>query len=351
MNRLKCKDYAALIDSVCILDLPWEMLRDRTIAVSGATGMIGSFLIDVLMRKNEKGELNCSIVALGRSEEKAKNRLPYFGDRHFSFVQCDVSRVDVRSLRHADFVFHLASSTHPRAYSADPIGTIDGNVGGLRSLLDYSAECGARLLFASSVEIYGENRGDVDRFSEDYCGYIDCNTMRACYTESKRLCEAMCQAYISQEGSDVVIARIARVYGPTLLGDDTKALSQFVHRALIGEDVILKSEGAQYYSYLHVADVASGLLRVLLLGKRGEAYNLADSASDIRLKELAVLVAESGGVKVAFDLPDAQEAAGYSKATLALMDSTKAKEELGWSAAIPIAVGIPQTLKILSEIE
>lgn len=346
MNRLDCKEYVDELDAVCSLGLPWAQLAGKTVALSGATGMIGSFLIDVLMRKNDLDELGCSILALGRNEEKARARLPYFDRGDFSFEEGSVTAPGYRPARRADFILHLASSTHPRQYATDPIGTIRANVDGLQNLLEYASDCGARLLFASSVEIYGQNRGDVERFDESYCGDIDCNTLRACYNESKRLGEAMCQAYRSQRGVDAVIARIARVYGPTLLPDDSKALSQFMHRSLAGEDVVLKSDGTQRFSYLHVADAVSGLLHVLLLGMDGEAYNLADEGSDIALRDLAALVADSNGVKVVFDLPDATETAGYSKATLALMDGSKACA-LGWHPVYDIQKGIASTMSLL----
>ena len=347
MNRLDSETYLSRVDAICTLNLPWENFSGKTIAVSGATGMIGSFLIDVLMRKNAVDNLGYNVIAFGRNIKKAQARLPYFANDSFAFEEGSVTSPGYRVSRPADYVLHLASSTHPRQYASDPIGTIRANVDGLQNLHEYASDCGARLLFASSVEVYGQNRGDVERFGEDYCGEIDCNTLRACYNESKRLGEAMCQAYRSQKGVDAVIARIARVYGPTLLPDDSKALSQFMHRALAGENVVLKSEGTQRFSYLHVADVVSGLLSVLLCGADGEAYNLADENSDITLKDLAALVAKAGNVDVVFDLPDAEEAAGYSKTTLALMDGTKAHEKLGWTAGIPITEGIPDTMAIL----
>ena len=350
MNRLNCPEYIADLDKVCSLLLPWDKLAEKTVTISGATGMIGAFLVDVLMRKNDTEQLNCSVVALGRSAKKARARLPYFERDFFSFEEGSVTAIGYRPAAPADYVLHLASSTHPRQYATDPIGTIRANVDGLQNLLCYSVDCGARLLFASSVEIYGQNRGDVERFDELYCGDIDCNTLRACYNESKRLGEAMCQAYRVQRGVDAVIARIARVYGPTLLPDDSKALSQFMHRSLAGEDVVLKSEGTQRFSYLHVADAVAGLLYVLLIGLDGEAYNLADEGSDVMLKDLAGLVAKAGGVKVVFDLPDAQEAAGYSKATLALMDGAKARE-LGWNACFNIDTGIFATMNQLRGID
>ena len=94
----------------------------------------------------------------------------------------------------------------------------------------------------------------------------------------------MCQAYKAQKGLDIVIPRLTRSYGPTLLKTDTKALSQFLHKGVAGEDIVLKSAGTQFYSYLYVMDSVSGLLTVLLNGESGEAYNISDDASDINVK-------------------------------------------------------------------
>ncbi len=259
--------------------------------------------------------------------------------------------LDIQGIEQVGYVIHLASNTHPAAYAKDPIGTVLTNMYGLKNLMDFAdAHKAKRFAFSSSVEVYGENRGDVEKFDESYCGYIDCNTLRAGYTESKRCGEALCQAYISQKGMDIVIPRFARSYGPTLLQEDTKAMSQFLHKALAGEDIVLKSEGTQYYSYTYMADAISGLLTVLLLGQSGEAYNIADEKSDIRLKDLAEIIAEAVGRKVIFEIPDAVESAGYSKATKARMDSTKLTA-LGWRATYDIRQGVARTLEALGGVE
>ena len=352
-NRLDVPAYRAQLEA-SLSDCPYiSLFANRSLAISGATGMIGSYLIDMLMLANHQLNLNCRVVALGRSETKGRARLPYFDDERFSFIEGSVEAAS-EIMPACDFIIHLASSTHPRAYAADPIGTVRANVNGLSSMLDLavrSQESGkiGRLLFASSVEIYGENRGDVGRFDESYLGYIDCNTARACYTESKRLGEALCQGYRSQKDANVVIARIARVYGPTLLPDDSKALSQFINNALNGEDIILKSEGLQEYSYLHVADAATGILAVLLKGSDGNAYNLADEKSDVTLKGLATLLATMAETKVVFQLPDAVESRGFSCATKALLDASKA-HGLGWEAHYGIEDGLASTLEILKAI-
>ena len=213
--------------------------------------------------------------------------------------------------------------------------------------MDHQAE---RMAFASSNEIYGENRGDVEKFDEDYCGYINSNTMRAGYPESKRCGEALCQAYIRQKGLDVVIPRLTRSYGPTMLMSDTKAISQFIRKGIAGEDIVLKSEGTQYYSYTYIIDAVTGLMAVLLMGECGEAYNISDDASDIMLKDLAGIIADQAGRKVVFELPDAVEAAGFSKATKARLDSAKINK-LGWKAAYDIKEGLERTIEILKSLD
>ena len=333
------------------LDLPWEKLRSSSILITGATGMIASFLIDVLMEKNsEPDPLHCKVLAMGRSPERAKKRFgEYWSSTDFEFVQGDVNE-EVHA-PHAEYVFHAASNTHPVAYATDPIGTITANIIGTNNLLAYAAECGAkRFVFSSSNEIYGENRGDTELFDEAYCGYIDCNTLRAGYPEGKRCGEALCQAYIRQKGLDCVIARFTRSYGPSVKPDDTKAISQFIRKGVLGEDIVLKSAGTQYYSYSYVSDTVSGLLYILLLGKTGEAYNVADQRSDITLKDLAAVIAAHAGKQVVFELPDEVESAGYSRATKARLDGSKL-QSLGWHAFYDIESGITRTIDILKDLQ
>jgi len=342
--------YKEDIEYVADLDLPWEKFQDKSILISGATGMIGSFLVDVLMRKNSSG-LNCKVYAVGRNEDRAKEWFEYCWESNlFEFIRHDINYPldDVIVSNKIGYVLHLASNTHPIAYSSDPIGTITTNIIGLKNMLDFAVEKQAiRFLFASSNEIYGENRGDVELFKEDYCGYIDCNTMRAGYPESKRCGEALCQAYKSQKDLDVVIPRLTRTFGPTLLDTDTKALSQFIHKGIKGEDIVLKSEGNQYYSYTYVADAVSGLLYVLLKGERGEAYNIAYKAGDVRLRDLAKIVADECGTKVVFDMPEENERKGYSAVTKARLDGGKLKE-LGWKTNYDITEGIKKTVSIMN---
>ena len=349
MKVYENSDYIEDVKKTAHLPLPWQMLTDSSVLISGASGLVGSFLVDVLMYRNKSAGMNCHIYALGRNTDRARERFSYcWNSGLFDFIAADINKgnCDIPADK-VGYVLHLASNTHPVAYATDPIGTITTNIIGLINMLELAAAHGAkRFAFASSNEIYGENRGDTELFDESYCGYIDCNTVRAGYPESKRCGEALCQAYISQKGMDIVIPRLTRTYGPTMLKSDTKAISQFINKGVAGEDIVLKSAGTQFYSYTYVSDAVSGLLTVLLLGKKGEAYNIADAASDITLKELAQIIAGKVGRKVVFELPDKTEQAGYSKATKARLDSGKLKS-LGWSAMYDIKNGICRTIDIL----
>lgn len=220
---------------------PISMLSGKTVMLSGATGAIGRCLIDLFMMYNEAAENTAlrrktdlpkspiQVIALSRNADTAKKRLAVYRDRDtFRYIPCDVNQM-IPECGSADYIIHAASNTHPLLYSTDSIGTIASNVIGTKNLLDYAAAHHTEhFCFLSSVEIYGENRGDTEKFDETYLGYLDSNTLRAGYPESKRLGEALCNAYRQTYGIAFDIPRLSRVYGPTMLSSDTKALSQFL---------------------------------------------------------------------------------------------------------------------------
>lgn len=348
-NELYIED----INFVASLALPWKRLRNKSIMLSGATGLIGSFLVDVILEKNIKDNLNCTVYALGRNKEKAMVRFSkHRNNSHLIFIPYDVKfPLIINNIGVVDYILHLASNTHPMLYVTDPIGTITTNINGLQNMLEFSVEHKATcFVFSSSNEIYGENRGDVEIFNEDYCGYIDCNTLRAGYPESKRCGEALCQAYKAQKNLDVIIARVTRSYGPTMNMSDTKAVSQFIKKGIAGENIVLKSKGTQYYSYTYMADAVSGLLWAMLAGDNGEAYNIADIHSDIMLRDLAAIIAEINDKKVIFEMPDEVEAAGYSTATKARLNGSKL-QNLGWKPRYNIKSGMERTIEILKSVQ
>lgn len=347
MKILENEMYQGDIRRVSGMDIPWGKLDNKKLLITGATGMIASVVIDILMKRNKENNANIRICAISRNRQKAEERFrAYWDNPNFTWISHDINN-PLPELGNMDYILHAASNTHPRAYAADPIGTIAANVQGTYQLLEYASshQC-ERFFFFSSVEIYGENKNDVDKFDETYLGYIDCNTTRAGYPESKRLGEALCNAFAAQKGQDFVTGRFSRVYGPTMSAEDSKAIAQFIRKAAAGEDIVLKSAGNQLYSYTYVVDAASAALYLLLNGENGSAINVVDTSSDITLKELAVLLAKAAGTKVVFELPDDTEKAGYSTATKAVLDGTKL-ERLGWRAQTMIREGLFKTLQIL----
>lgn len=322
-----------------------ETIKGKRFLITGATGLIGVCLIDALMKYNQQGA-NITIYAAGRSKEKAAERLgEYYNDGHFQFIEQDV-RLPLPSLLNVDYIIPLASNTHPMAYSQYPIETIEINVKGAEYALQKATECRATVLYPSTVEVYGNARGE-DVFTENYTGQLNLSTSRSCYTESKRVSEALCQSYIAEKGAKVKIVRLSRVFGPTMLMSDSKASSQFVIKALSGENIVLKSKGEQFFSYTYVADAVCAMLHVLINGENGVAYNIASEKCNVHLKDFARMCAEWAGKKVIFDLPSETERKGFSVAMKAILDNTRLKE-IGWNDRYIISDVVIRTLNILS---
>lgn len=241
----------------------WEKLKGKTVLISGATGFVGQYICDVIRYRNQVFHDGIKIISLTRRGGVS--------DETVTYVKQDINQ-SFNVGEDVDYVLHLASNTHPKQYAEDPVGTITTNVFGCHNLLQIASEKNARFVLASSVEIYGQ--GSETPMAEDYCGYIDCNQARSGYNESKRVCESLCQSYRQQFGTDVVIARLSRLFGPDPK-TDTKAMSQFMDKAVANEDIVLKSKGNQRYSYCYVSDAVSALFTIMLKGTDGEAYNVS----------------------------------------------------------------------------
>lgn len=324
-------------------------IKHKSFMVFGATGLIGQFLIDVVMEANKTYQLENTIIAVGRNRVRLESNFTnYLEDGHFQVLEANLQE-KINFSGSCDYILQAASNTHPKAYATDPIGTITTNVIGTQNILDFAkSQKNSRTLFFSSVEIYGENRGDVDLFDENYLGYINSNTLRAGYPESKRAAEALCQAFIEKYQLDVLIIRLSRIIGPTVSLSDTKASTQFIKDAILENDVVLKSEGLQYYSYSYVADAVSAIFFLISQGITGEAYNVKGQNGDLFLKDFAKFAAEVSNKKVIFELPDETERKGFSTATKALMNDKKIKN-LGWSPQFDVPQSIKQTIEILKE--
>lgn len=318
------------IERIAELPYKWDELNDKTIMISGGTGFIGTFISNVIRYRNEKYNTNTKIVSLSRRGGMS--------DQTVEYLKADVTKPIVYE-GNVDLILHLASNTHPKQYGENPVGTITTNVLGCDNLLKVAVEKGAKFLLASSVEIYGQ--GTDTPMNEKYCGYIDCNTARAGYNEAKRTCEALSQSYKQQYGIETVTVRLARVVGADRK-HDTKAMSQFMDKALAGEDIVLKSKGNQKFSYCYVADAVSGIFKVLFDGVNGEVYNISDEDEGITLGGYAELMATLAGKKVVYQIENDTSA---SRASFALLDISKLKA-LGWKPLYTVSDAIKRTYEI-----
>ena len=323
-----------------------DTLQGKRFLITGATGLIGVCMIDALMSYNRQGA-GIEVYALGRSRQTASPRLGmYYNHPLFHFIEQD-ARCPLPSDVNADYIVPLASNTHPLAYSQYPVETIEINVKGAEHALQKALQCGATVLYPSSVEVYGNARDDDD-FTEDYTGMLNLTNARSCYPESKRLSEALCQSYIAERGACVKIVRLSRVFGPTMLMSDSKASSQFIAKALQGEDIVLKSQGEQLFSYTYVTDAVSAILYVLIHGETGKAYNIASQTCNVRLKDLARLCADWAGRQVVFQLPSDIEQRGFSVAMRAVLDNSRLTA-LGWRPQLTMKEAVYHTLNILRD--
>ena len=328
-----------------ILQIPGvEKFKGNSFLITGATGLIGVCLIDALMAYNRQGA-DIHIYAVGRNKESAMSRLgDYFLDRHFHFIEQDVREPLPLDL-FVNYIIPLASNTHPMAYSQYPIETIEINVKGAENALIKAEKCGAMVLYPSSVEVYGNARGK-DVFDENYTGRLNLGNARACYPESKRLCEAMCQSYISERSVNVKILRLSRVFGPTVLNTDTKASSQFIKKAIENSNIVLKSKGEQCFSYTYVADVVRALFYVALHGEVGSAYNISSKACNVKLKDFAEECANWANTEIVYELPSETEQKGYSVAMHAILDNSRLTH-IGFTPLYSFNEAIHRTLDII----
>lgn len=327
------------IQSVLTLDLPWDKLKGSSILVTGATGLIGGCLVEVLL-SNPHGDY--LVYASGRDEKRFNSRFSYIShDSRLKFIRYDVSdplECDICF----DYIIHAASNASPNFFVSRPVEIVKSNVIGVCHLLEYGISHGMkRFLYVSSGEVYGQ--GDGKPFTEEDSGYVNCATSRACYPSSKRAAETLCVSYAEEYGADVVIVRPCHIYGPHFSESDNRVYAQFIRNIINGEDIVMKSSGKQFRSWCYVVDCVSGILTCLLKGEGCGVYNIADPESNITIKELASLLASTAGRRVVCSEADSNEAKGYNRVRQSTF-SIERIVELGWYPKTSITEGISKTL-------
>lgn len=318
--------YSADILAAAACALPWEELAGCNILVTGATGLIGSCLVEILMSR----EHDYNIYAAGRNESRAMERFRKYKDEAtFHFLQYDVCE-PLRSDLDFHYIIHAASNASPVFFKNNPVEVMKANIYGVANLMEYGRQHNMhRFLYVSTGEIYGDGNRV---FSENDCGYLDCTTPRACYPSSKRAAETLCVSYAEEYGIDTVIARPCHTYGPHFTESDNRVFCQFVRNVLRGEDIVMKSDGSQMRSWCYVVDCSLALLYILLKGENGNAYNVADPTSTFTIRQLAETIAEAEGRRVVFANPSDAERKAFTNISHAVFDTTKL-QNLGWSVS------------------
>lgn len=311
---------------VAALNIPWEKLQGCNILITGATGLIGSCLIEVLMLQSN---IKYNVYASGRNEDRArKNFAQYVNDSRFHFLKHDVT-LPLESDIEFQYIIHAASNASPNFFTSNPVEVMLSNIDGVKNLMNYGIKHGLkRFIFVSTGEVYGE--GNIQKFTEDYSGYVDCTKLRSCYPTSKRAAENLCIAYSVEYGIETVIARPSHTYGPYFTESDNRVYAQFIRNVLKGQNIVMKSTGSQFRSWCYVVDCVSALLHIILKGENQQAYNIADDSSNISIKDLAEMIANISGKKVIIELASDTEKAGYNVVTKSIF-STEKLRELGWT--------------------
>lgn len=304
--------------------LPWEKLSGCNILVTGATGLIGGCIVEILM-----GRKHCyNVYAAGRNEKRAMLRFAkYRDDKTFHFFHYDVCE-ELHSDVDFHYIIHAASNASPVFFNNNPVEVMKANVYGVANLMEYGRRHDMhRFLYVSTGEIYGEGNRT---FSEIDSGYIDCTQPRACYPSSKRAAETLCMSYVAEYGVDAVVARPCHTYGPHFTESDNRVFCQFVRNVLRGEDIEMKSDGSQMRSWCYVVDCALGIMYILLKGENGNAYNVADPTSTFTIRQLAETIAMSEGRRVVFLNPSDADRKQFTNISHAVFDTAKL-QSLGWS--------------------
>ncbi len=320
----------------------FSALAGRRVLITGATGLIGSALTDLLLQLN-RGGAEIRVYAAGRSAEKIRAR---FGDEPL-LIPVPYDALGPASFDFdADYIIHTAGNASPEAYVKDPVGTMLGNVHGMLELLRYGLACGAeKTVYLSSSEVYGTG-GTGEAFTEGQYGYVDLLNPRSSYPMGKRAAETLCACYASQYGSRVSIARPGHIYGPTASVRDGRVSSAFAWQAARGEALTLKSAGSQLRSYCYCVDCAGAILQILLRGESCEAYNIANPASVITIRRMAELLAEAGGVPLLGRAPTEAERAAFNPMDNSSLNSDKLLA-LGWQGVFSAEEGLAHTVDIL----
>jgi nucleoside-diphosphate-sugar epimerase len=328
-NSLVMRSDFEYIDSVGFI--PWDKLRNKTILITGGTGLIGSNLIKAVVFVSKKRNLGIRIAALVRSEEKARKIFEDEADYDgLSFIKGDVTMpMDISG--DVDYIIHGASVTSSRSFIEHPVETINTAVDGTRNILEIARKKQVEgVVYLSSMEVYGHpEKGHT--VTEDEAAGFDTSSVRNCYPLSKQICESLCSSYAEEYGVNVMTIRLTQTFGPGVDYSDGRVFAEFMRSAIEKRDIVLKTMGETERCYLYTADSVTAILAVLLKGERKGFYNAANPDTYCSIMEMAKLVAEkvaNGSIKVSVELADVRKQ-GYASTLYMMLDVSRLRK-LGW---------------------
>lgn len=298
------------------LDYICEQLADelpvvsgKRVLITGGAGFLGYYLVQALFRWNETSK--AKPVSIDVFDNFSRGTPGWLSDLSknpkLRLVRHDITDPLPDDFGPYEFIIHAASIASPIFYRQHPLETMDANVNGLRSLLDWSVRQQESevpvegFLYFSTSEIYGDPSPDNIPTRETYRGNVSCTGPRACYDESKRYGETLCVSFAAVHNVPVRIARPFNNYGPGLKITDGRALPDFANNVLADNDIVLYSDGSPTRTFCYVADAVVGYLKILLRGQNGESYNIGTDDDEISMRSLAELVVELAGELFDYD--------------------------------------------------
>lgn len=342
LNKLLSED----IRDIWTCNLPWEELNYTSIMVTGASGLIGSFLILALLDRNLRYGSNIHIIALARNQERLQKKFGAFPEVEILAQDvCDAIPYDKK----LDYILHAACDVQPKTKAVNPVGTCKTTVEGTIQVCELAKRTGAKIILLSSIGIYGKSDGKTP-FGEGTTSDIDLADSDFAYNEGKRMAEMVCASYAKQYQSRYSTLRIGRVYGPTMNETDSMVLSSFLYEAAHGRDLYLKSDGTQQYSYVYVADVAAAIFILMLKGDC--TYYNCGEGEDIEASnfgQIVEMIAVENQVALHKMDMDVRDRNIYSNTVYCVMTSN-ALMRLGWKKNTDICQGIKKTSRILKQL-
>lgn len=327
----------------------WEQLKNKTFLITGATGLIGSVMIKCLLALNSQKNIGIKIVAVVRNLEKACR---LFGNNNESlqFLQTDLHNLCADNIsQKVDFIIHLASPTSGRFMEENPVETFDLAYQSTHALLNYTNQTDTEsMVFVSSLEYYGQVFDDR-LITEKVQGWVDPMSARSSYPMGKRAAEYLCFAFSNEYGTPAKVARLTQTFGAGISENDNRVFAQFARSVINGEDIVLHTTGESAKPYCYTIDCISAILYILLKGRSGEVYNVANEETYVNIRNLAEFLKEyfNPAINVRVEL---NENMGYAPVTKLRLSAEKLRN-LGWAPRYGLREMFERLIKYMGDEE